>query len=147
MLNDIQPIDVTRSTLVKFPDDLTLSIMVKGKQDCAPQEVESILSWAEDNLMTINLTKTKEMVVRGKVERPLPSNIFDIKQEPSLKLLGVYFHSDPTNWDQQFDNLLIKAGRRMHILRVCKKYGYSLDYLHYLFHSLIISLFIYGISV
>ena len=87
------------------------------------------------------------MVVRGKVERPLPSIIFYIKQESSLKLLAVYFHSDPINWDQQFDNLLSKAGRRMHILRVCKKYGYSLDYLHYLFHRLIISLFTYGISV
>ena len=56
----------------------------KGKADFAPQEVESILSWAEDNLVTINLTKTNEIVVRGKVERPLPSiNIFYIKQEPS----------------------------------------------------------------
>ena len=97
--------------------------------------------------MTINLIKTKEMVVRGKVGRPLPSFIFYIKQESSLKHLGVYFHSGPTNWYQQFDNLLSKAGRRMHILRVCKKYGYSLDYLYYLFHSLIISLFTYGISV
>ena len=35
----------------------------------------------------------------------------------------------------------------MHILRVCKKYGYSLNSLHHLFHSLIISLFPYGISV
>ena len=35
----------------------------------------------------------------------------------------------------------------MHILRVCKKYGYGLDYLHYLFHSLITSLFTDGISV
>ena len=97
--------------------------------------------------MTINLTKTKEMVVRGKVERAHSSITFDIKQEPPLKLLGVYCHSYPTNWDQQFDNFLSKAGRRMHILRVCKKYGYSLDYLHYLFHGLITSLFTYGISV
>ena len=35
----------------------------------------------------------------------------------------------------------------MHILRVCKKYGYSLDSLHHLFPSLIISLFTYGIWV
>lgn len=35
----------------------------------------------------------------------------------------------------------------MHILRLCKKYGYSLDSLHHLFHSLIIPLFIYGILV
>ena len=30
---------------------------------------------------------------------------------------------------------------------MCKKYGYSLDFLHHLFHSLIIPLFTYGISV
>ena len=35
----------------------------------------------------------------------------------------------------------------MHILRVCKKYGYSLNYIHYFFHSLIASLFTYGFSV
>ena len=35
----------------------------------------------------------------------------------------------------------------MHILRVCKKYGYSLDSLHHFFHSLIIPLFTHGISV
>ena len=37
--------------------------------------------------MNINLTKTKEMAVRGIVERPLPTVTFDIKQ---VKLLGVY---------------------------------------------------------
>ena len=37
---------------------------------------------AKDNLMTIKLTKTKEeMVVKGKVERPIPYVTFDIKQE------------------------------------------------------------------
>ena len=76
MLNDIRPINVTKSTLVTFADDLTLSIMVKGSQDCAFQKVESVLSWVEDNLMTINLTKTKEIVVRGKVEKTLPFIIF-----------------------------------------------------------------------
>ena len=34
----------------------------------------------------------------------------------------------------------------MHTLRVCKKYGYSLDSLRHL-HSLIIPIFTYGISV
>ena len=63
------------------------------------------------------------------------------------KLLGVYFHSKSTNWDKQIDALLSKAGRRMHILLVCKKCGYGLDSLHHLFHSLIIPIFTYGISV
>ena len=87
------------------------------------------------------------MVVKGKVERPLPTVTFDIKQEEFFKLLGVYLLSNPTNWDKQIAALLSKAGRRMYILRVCKKYGYSLDSLHHLFHSLIIPIFTYGISV
>ena len=89
-------------------------------------------------VMTINLTKNKELVVKGKVERPLPTVTFDIKQEVFFKLLGLYFHSDATNWDKQIDSRLRKAGRHIHISRVCKKCGYSLDSLHYLFNSLII---------
>ena len=75
----------------KFTDDLTLSVLVKGIKDQAPQEVQNIPSWAWDNLMTITLTETKEMVVKGKVERPLPTVTFNIKQEEFFKLLGVYF--------------------------------------------------------
>ena len=71
MLNYIQAVDSDSSTLVKFADDLTLSVLVKGIQDQAPQEVQNILTWTQDNLMTINLTKTKEMVVKG----PLPLSL------------------------------------------------------------------------
>ena len=38
-------------------------------------------------------------------------------------------------------------GKLIHVLRMCKKYGYSLDSLDHLFHSLIIPLFTYGILV
>ena len=99
------------------------------------------------SITTINLTKTKEIVVKGKAKRPLPTNAFDIKEEAVLKLLGVSFHSNPTTWDKQIGSLLGKEGRGIHILRVCKKYGFSIDSLQHLFHSLIIPLFTYGISV
>ena len=91
MVSDIQAVDSDSSTLDKFADDLTLSILVKEIQDQAPQEVQNILSWAQDKLMTINLTKTKEMVVKGKIERPLPNVIFDIKQEEFLKVFVFIF--------------------------------------------------------
>ena len=48
-------------------------------------------------VMTISLTKNKELVLKGKVERPLPIVTFDIKQQVFFKLLGVYFHSNTTN--------------------------------------------------
>ena len=97
--------------------------------------------------MTINLTKTKEMVVKGNVERPLLTITFDINREEFLNLLGVCLHSNPTNRDKQTDALLSKAGRRIQILRVCKKPGYSLDFLQHLFHSLIIPIFTCSILV
>ena len=96
----MQAADSDRSTLVKLADDLTLGALVKGNQDQTPRAMENILSWARNNLMTINLTKTKEMVVKGKVERPLPSITFDIKQEVFFKLLGVYFLRNRTNWEK-----------------------------------------------
>lgn len=77
--------------------------------------------------MTINLIKTKEMIVKGEVEKPLLTVTFDIKQEEFLKILGVYFYSNPTDWEKQIDALLSKAGRCMHILRVCKKNGYIVE--------------------
>ena len=67
------------------------------------------------------------MTVKGKGERPVLTVTFDIKQEVFLKLLGVYFYSNPTDWEKQIHALPSKAGRPMRILRVCKKNGYSLD--------------------
>ena len=53
MLIDIQAVDSDSSTLVKSVDDLTLTVLVKGIQDQAPQEVQNIISWAQDNRMTV----------------------------------------------------------------------------------------------
>ena len=71
MLNDVQAVDSDRSTLVKFADDLTLSGLVKGTQDRTPREVENLPSWVQSNftdLMTLNLTETKEMDVKAKLK-------------------------------------------------------------------------------
>lgn len=98
--------------------------------------------------MTIKLSKTKELIiVKGRSEVSLPQPSQGIEQVDHIKLLGVVFHHSPNNWDLHFDTLLGKAGKRMYILRVCKKYGYNGDILHYLFHSLIMSFLTYAVSV
>ena len=103
-------------------DDLTSSVLVNEIQAQASLEVQNILSWSQGNLMTINLTKTKEIVAKGKVERPIPTVTLDIKQEEFLKLLGVYFHRNPTNRDKQIDALLREANA--HITSVQKIWLY-----------------------
>ena len=79
---------------------------------------------------------------------PLPMKLsIYIKRVLYRKLLGVTFQDTPTNWDKHFDDLMERALKRMHILRVCRSNGYSVFDLHYLFNSLIMSLFTYCIRV
>ena len=97
--------------------------------------------------MSIDLTKTKELVVRGRSKAPIPTPLPGFEQVDNIKLLGVTFHYSPNNWDSHFNTLLSKAGKRMHILRICKKFGNSQENLHYLFNTLIMSLFKYSLPV
>ena len=97
--------------------------------------------------MKLNLSKTKELVIRGRTTLPPPEPIVTIKRVSYLKLLGVTFQDSPTNWDKHFDDLMERALKRMHIFRVCIRNGYSVRDLDYLFNCLILSLFTYCIRV
>ena len=78
---------------------------------------------------------------------PPPEPIVTTERVSYLKFLGVTFQDSPTNWDKHFDDLMERAVKRMHILRVCKRNGYSVSDLDYLFNCLIMSLFTYCIRV
>ena len=147
MVNDVKPEDPKNNILVKFADDMTICAPVKSTCDSASVEVRNIENWASNNRMSLNLSKTWEMLVSGGTLKPLPPATVGIERKKWLKLLGITFQDDPRCWDLHVDNLLSKAGSRMYILRVCRSYGYSRDYLSKLFDSLIISLFLYGIEV
>ena len=105
------------------------------------------MEWAKNNRMSLNLGKTWEMLIKGKTEKDQPDPVQYIKGKSNLKLLGVFFEDNPTNWDTHFDHMLSKASSRLYILRVCKHYGFSVDYLNLLFKSLILSIVTYAIEV
>ena len=70
--------------------------------------------------MKLNLSKTKELVIKGKTTLPRLDEIVNIKHVLYLKLLGVTFQDTPTNWVKHFDDLMeTRALKHMHILRVC----------------------------
>ena len=146
-INDIRQVYPERNLLIKFADDTNLSVPVKANCDTSHIEVNNIESWALNNRMTLNLTKTKEMVVRGKKSKPIPSQIPSTVRVPQLNLLGLTFQEDSCNWDLQIDSLSAIASSRLYILRICRFYGYSKDQISKLFDSLILSLILYGIRV
>ena len=97
--------------------------------------------------MKLNLSKTKELVIRGRTPLPPPEPLVTIKRVSFFNLLGVTFQDSPTNRDKHFDDLMERALKRMHIFRVCIRNGYSVRDLDYLFNCLILSLFTYFIRV
>ena len=70
-LSDDEKLDVYHDLTVEA-DDLTLSVPVSAHQDHSVIEVNSIQHWAVRNRMKLNLTKTWEMVVHGRISKPLP---------------------------------------------------------------------------
>ena len=87
-VNDIRQVYPERNLLIKFADDTNLSVPVKANCDTSHVEVNNMESWALNNRMTLNLTKTKEMVVRGRTSKPIASQIPSIVRLPQLNLLG-----------------------------------------------------------
>ena len=128
--------------MLKYADDLTLSL-----PDHSFIEVNSIQHWAVKNRMKLNLTKTWEMVVHGRISKPLPPLVQGIERKSWLKLLGIIFQENPSDWDLHVDNLLRKASSRLYILRVCKYFGHPKERPTKLFDLLIMSLFLYGIEI
>ena len=97
--------------------------------------------------MSLNLTKTWEMIVSGKSGYLPPEPKIGIERKTWLKLLGITFQNDPSNWDLHVNDLLSRASSGMYIVRAYRFYGYSKEQLTLLFDTLIMSLFKYGIEV
>ena len=66
--------------------DLRFSVPVSADQDHSSTEVNSIKNWAVKNRMKLNLKKTWELVVRGRISKPLPSLVHGIERK-SLKII------------------------------------------------------------
>ncbi|CAB4037941.1 Hypothetical predicted protein [Paramuricea clavata] len=88
MVNDIKAVSLS-TDLSKFADDIAIIAPVYDYEDSAGDEVENMKLWSNENRMSLNMEKTYEMIVRGKVSTPLPDHIPSIKRKEWLKLLGV----------------------------------------------------------
>ena len=73
--------------MTKYADDITCSVPVElNVNDSASEEVENIKVWAEENLMKLNLSKAKELFIRGRTTLPPPEPIPTIERVSYLKL-------------------------------------------------------------
>ena len=80
-------------------------------------------------------------------EKIIGSLMTKINRKSWLKILGITLENVPDKWDIHYETMIGRAAGRMYILRACKYYGMSINQLNLLFHSLIMSLFIYRVEL
>ena len=134
IINDL-PSEVLHSEVDIYADDTTLSHSVEV--DLAPTAIETALQldlggiarWSNTNKMIINVRKTKSMLVTGKrLTKKLATKTLslqldneDIEQVNFQKLLGVTVDQELT-FDKHVDELSMKLGQRLGVLRKIKRF-------------------------
>ncbi len=92
------------------------------------EEVSTLTKWCQENHLSLNIDKTKELVVdfrrQSREHTPITINKTHVERVNSFKFLGVHITEDLT-WSAHTDAVLKKAHQRLFILRRLRKFGTS----------------------
>ncbi len=94
---------------------------------CAFQ-VSTLTKWCQENHLSLNIDKTKELVVdyrrQSREHTPITIDKTPVERVSSFKFLGVHITEDLT-WSAHTDAVLKKAHQRLFFLRRLRKFGTS----------------------
>src|SRR4029434_1191370 len=107
--------------IVKFADDTTILGLITGNDESAyREEVVNLTTWCQDNNLSLNTSKTKEMIVdyrRRQVEEhaPLYINGSAVEKVSCFRFLRVNI-SDDLTWSAHTDKAVKVARKRLFFL-------------------------------
>lgn len=116
--------------ILKFADDTTvLGLITNNDESAYREEVKSLTGWCQENNLSLNVSKTKEMIVDFRRQRadkhpPIFINNAEVEQVSSFKFLGVHITED-LSWTLHTDTVVKKARQRLYFLRKLRKFGLS----------------------
>ena len=117
------------SSSIKFADDNTVVGLITNNDETAyREEVRALRVWCQENNLTLNINKTKEMIVGfRKQQREHPPIHIDgtvVEKVESFKFLGVHI-TDKLKWSTHTDSVVKKEQQRLFNLRRLKNFGLS----------------------
>ncbi len=117
------------NVIVKFADDTTVIGLITDNDETAyREEVSTLTKWCQENHLSLNIDKTKELVVdfrrQSRVHTPISIDKTPVERVNSFKFLGVHITEDLT-WSAHTDAVLKKAHQRLFFLRRLRKFGMS----------------------
>ncbi len=110
------------TSIVKFADDTVVLGLINNDDEAAYlDEVERLTSWCQDNCLSLNVSKTKELIVDFRKRQQQPYTPLMISGTPvervsSFKYLGVNISEDLT-WTTHIQTQVKKARQRLYHLR------------------------------
>ncbi len=118
------------TSIVKFADDTVVLGLINNDDEAAYlDEVERLTSWCQDNCLSLNVSKTKELIVdfRKRQQRPYTPLMISgtpVERVSSFKYLGVHISEDLT-WTTHIQTQVKKARQRLYHLRQLRKFRVS----------------------
>lgn len=111
--------------IIKYADDtVLLEFLSTNQQSCLQSEINTLKNWCDENQLTINASKTKEMVLCNKRSNPTPNPITIghhlIEQVTEYKYLGTVIHHK-LNFDSNTHSVISKAEKRLFIIKQLAK--------------------------
>ncbi len=118
------------TSIIEFADDTVVLGLISNNDETAYlDEVERLISWCQDNCLSLNGSKTKELIVdfRKRQQRlytPLMNSRTPVERVSSFKYLGVNISEDLT-WTAHIQTQVKKARQRFYHLRQLRKFRVS----------------------
>ena len=129
--------------MFKYADDTYLLIPASMSYS-VPHELENIASWADNNNLKLNLTKSKEMIIHGNSRSSAePAPTPNIPRVNSMVILGIIISSN-LSMDTHITNLAASANSSSYALQTLKRMGMKSERVWNVCRATLISRLVYG---
>ncbi len=117
------------NVIVKFADDTMVIVLITDNDETAHrEEVSTLTKWCQENHLSLNIDKTKELVVdfrrQSREHTPITIDKTPVERVNSFKFLSVHITEDLT-WSAHTDAVLKKAHQCLFFLRRLREFGMS----------------------
>ena len=118
--SDLQPLNVL-NRLVKYADD-TYIIVPASCGDTRCSEIDHVESWARENILQLNRTKTREIIFTDKRRKqgvPELLTLPDVARVSSLKIIGVTITNE-LSASEHVRDVISNSAQTLHALQVLR---------------------------
>eukprot|EP00061_Rhincodon_typus_P013056 g39190.t1 len=118
------------NAIYKFADNTTVvGLIFNNNESKYRREIEGLVMWSNENNLSLNVSKTKELIInfrkKGGEHALIYINRTEVERVKSIQFLGVTI-TDELSWTSHIDATVKKAQQRLFFLRWLKKVGMSL---------------------